>query len=87
MPFLTTNHFFLFFGKSWLVVSEVNIYFPLTYQVVCRKEKLDQITWFALVKGLTEVHQFFCSVVNQQKKKTKQQHENKVDKLTSLHLQ
>jgi len=63
MPFLTTNHFFLFFVKSWLVVSEVNIYFPLTYQVVCRKEKL-ALPYFALVKGLTEVHQFFCSVVN-----------------------
>lgn len=63
MPFLTTNHFFLLFVKSWLVVSEVNIYFPLTYQVFCRKEKLDQ-PYFALVKGLTEVHQFFCSVVN-----------------------
>ena len=63
MPFLTTNHFFLFFVKTWLVVSEVNIYFPLTYQVVCRKEKLD-LPYFALVKGLTEVHQFFCSVVN-----------------------
>jgi len=63
MPFLTTNHFFLFFVKSWLVVSEVNIYFPLTYQVVCRKEKL-ALPYFALVKGLTEENQFFCSVVN-----------------------
>lgn len=72
MPFLTTNHFFLFFVKSWLVVSEVNIYFPLTYQVVCRKEKLDlkHISFSALL------------LIN----KKKQQHENKVDKLTSLHL-
>lgn len=63
MPFLTINSSFLFFVKSWVVVSEVNIYFPLTYQLVCHKEKLD-LLYFVLVKGLTAVHQFFCSVIN-----------------------